>query len=54
MSSFFQAEQIQVTQPFHIWELLQALNHLGGPLLDSFKGIPVFFELGSPEWDTVF
>ena len=34
-------------------EMLQALYHLYGPLLDFFQEIPVFFELRTPELDTV-
>jgi len=49
-SSFLKAEQTQFAQPFLIGEMLQALYHLCGPLLDS---LPVFFVLGSPELDTV-
>jgi len=33
--------------------MLQALNHLCHPLLDSVWEIPAFSELGSPELDTV-
>ena len=35
-SSSPQTEQTQVAQPFLKWEMLQALNHLCGPSLDSF------------------
>lgn len=39
-SSFPQTKQIQITQvilnPFLIWEMLRALYHLCGPLLDPF------------------
>ena len=52
-SSFLKAEQTQVTQPFLIVEILQAVYHLCGPLLDSFEEIPVFFVSRSPELDTV-
>jgi len=53
-SSFLQAEQTQITQPFLIQEMLQALyHHHRGPPLDSLQEIPVFFVLGSPEPGTV-
>ena len=45
-------EQSQVSQPFLIREVLQALYHLCGPPLDSFQEIPVFFVLGGSELDT--
>jgi len=34
--SLLQAEQLQVSHPFRIWEMLQALNHLCCHPLDSF------------------
>ena len=34
--------------------MLQTFNQLCGPLLSSFQEVPVFFELGTPELDTVF
>jgi len=46
-------EQNQVAQPFHIREVLQALYHLHGPLLDSFQEISVFFVPRSPDLDTI-
>ncbi|XP_040403255.1 probable phospholipid-transporting ATPase IIB isoform X5 [Cygnus olor] len=52
-SSFLQAEQTQVSQPFLIAKMLQAHYHLCGPPLDTFQEIPVLFVLGSPEMDTV-
>uniref|UniRef100_A0A8C3BGT2 Phospholipid-transporting ATPase n=1 Tax=Cairina moschata TaxID=8855 RepID=A0A8C3BGT2_CAIMO len=52
-SSPDEAEQTQVSQPFLIWKMLQALYHLCGPPLDSFQEIPVLFVLRSPEMDTV-
>ena len=52
-SSFLKAEQTQVTQPFLIVEILQAVYHLCGPLLDSLQEIPVFFVPGSPELATI-
>ena len=36
MSLAFQAEQFQLFQPFLTAEMLQPLNHLSGPSLDSF------------------
>ena len=33
--SLLQAEQSQLSQPFLTGEMLQSLNHLRGPLLDS-------------------
>ena len=42
-------QKTQVTQPFLIWEMLQALYHLYGPPLASSKEIPVFLELGIPK-----
>ena len=52
-SSFLKAEQTQFAQLFLIREMLQALYHLCGPLLDSLQEIPVFFVPGSPELATV-
>jgi len=46
------AEQNQVAQPFLVREVLQALYHLHGPLLESLQEIPVFFVPRSPELDT--
>jgi len=51
--SSLKAEQTQVTQPFIIREVLQALYHFCGPQLDSLQEIPDFLSLGSPELDTV-
>jgi len=42
-SSFLKTEQSQVAQPFLTREVLQALDHLRGPRLDSFQEIPTFF-----------
>jgi len=47
-ASLLQAEQSQLTQPFVFW-MLQALNHLCGPSLDSLHYVHVSLELGSPE-----
>jgi len=52
-SSFLQAEQTQVSQPFLIREMLQVSNHLSSCLLDLLQQFPVFLELSSPELDTV-
>ena len=47
-------QESRVPQPFLAWEILQALNCLHGPPLDSLEEIPVFLELRSPELDSVF
>lgn len=56
-SSLLQAEQTQVSQPFVIQEMLQALYHFCHLLPDFLQEIPVcflfFFDLMSPELDTV-
>ena len=52
-SSFLKAEQTQVTHSFLTGEMLQALYHLCGPLLDSLQEISVFFVPWSPELDTI-
>ena len=47
-------QQVQVSQPFLMREMLQDLYHLCGPILDSLdQQFPVFFELQSPELDIV-
>jgi len=53
LSFLLQAEHAQVSQPFLIREVLQALYHFCGPQLDSLQEIPDFLSLGSPELDTV-
>jgi len=51
-SSFLMAEQTQFAQPFLTGEMLQALHHLCGSLLDPLQEIPIFYVLGSPELNT--
>ncbi|PKU40708.1 hypothetical protein llap_8988 [Limosa lapponica baueri] len=41
----------QVTQPFLIREMIQSLDHLRSPLLDSLQYFAVHLELESPELD---
>ncbi|XP_068785779.1 uncharacterized protein [Struthio camelus] len=50
-SSLLQAEQAQLPQPFLIGEMLQSLNHLCSPPLDS-SSATFSLVLGSPELDT--
>ena len=47
-----QAEQSQLSQPFHIQEMLQSLLHLSGSLLDSLQCVHVSLVPGSPEVNT--
>jgi len=47
-----QAEQSQLPQPFIMGEMLQSLNHLCGPLLDSLQHVHVCLVLRNPELDT--
>ncbi|KAK4827433.1 hypothetical protein QYF61_017990, partial [Mycteria americana] len=49
--SLLQAEQLQLSQPFLIAEILQFLHHLSGTLLDTLQDVPVSLVLGSPELD---
>lgn len=48
----FQAEQSQHFQALLIGEVLQALQHLGDPLLNSFQYICISLVLRGPEVDT--
>lgn len=49
-----QAEQYEVSQPFLIQKMLRVLNYPCGPLLNSFKKISIFLELGTSVLDTIF
>ena len=51
--SFLQAKQSQLFQLFLIREMLESLNYLCGPLLDSLYRMNVSLVLGSPELDTI-
>uniref|UniRef100_A0A669QDZ6 Synapse defective Rho GTPase homolog 1 n=1 Tax=Phasianus colchicus TaxID=9054 RepID=A0A669QDZ6_PHACC len=51
--SFPKAQQPQLTQPFSIGEMLQALHHPCGPQLGSAQQIPAYFILGSPDLATI-
>lgn len=48
-----QADQIQVSQAFVAYLILQALNHINGLLLESLQFPRGSSILGSPELDTV-
>lgn len=50
-SSFPEAEEIEISQPVFILEMLLILNHLYGHLLDFFYEILIFFELGKQSSD---
>jgi len=50
--SLLQTEQSQLSQPLLIQQMLQSLNHLCGPLLDSLQHVSLV--LGSPELDPAF
>ena len=52
--SLLQAEQSQLSQPLLIGQMLQPLNHLCGPSLDSLQHDHVTFVLESPDLDVVF
>uniref|UniRef100_A0A8C4P7D6 Vacuolar protein sorting-associated protein 13B-like n=1 Tax=Dromaius novaehollandiae TaxID=8790 RepID=A0A8C4P7D6_DRONO len=52
--SLLQAEQSQLSQPLLIGEMRQSLNHLCGPLLDSFQYVCVSLALGNPALDPAF
>jgi len=51
--SLLQAEESQLSHLLLIGDILQSLNHLYGPSLDSLQYVHVSLVLGSPELDTV-
>ena len=50
--SLLQAEQAQLSQPFLVGEVLQPLDHFGGPPLAPLQQVHVFPVLRSPDLDT--
>ena len=51
-ASYF--SKLKVSQPFLIREMLLALHHRCGTMLDTVQQFPVFLELWSSELDIVF
>jgi len=51
--SVFQVKQSQPCQPFFVYQILQTLNHLDGPSLESLQEAHVSLVLRSPGLDTV-
>ncbi|KAK4811013.1 LOW QUALITY PROTEIN: hypothetical protein QYF61_015717 [Mycteria americana] len=51
--SLLQAEQPQLSQPFHIGEVFQPSDHFCGPPLDPLQQVHVFPVLRAPELDAV-
>jgi len=51
-SSFVQAKETQLPQPFLVREMLHSLTHLCGSVLDSLKQFTAL-ELRGPELDTI-
>lgn len=44
---------LQLYQSLLVWKMLQSLNHLCGPFLDSLEYVHIFLVLGNPEPGTV-
>jgi len=52
--SLLQAEQPQLSQPFHVGEVFHPSNHFCGTSLDSLQQVHIFPVLRAPELDAGF
>jgi len=49
--SLLQAEKLQLSQPFLVYQMFQSFHHLCKFLLDLLQYVSVYVVLGRPEWD---